>query len=105
MPRNRPEPGASLLPGDATLPTIGRVTTRLGAGVLLAAAPLAAGTLLAILLGSPTLDAGLRTALAAATGPLGAGGGLPWLFHAAVLGLLAGCWLLGFGLVLSGLSD
>lgn len=105
MPRIRPGFDSGTHPRRAGLATIGRFTTRAGTILTLTAAPLALATFLSILLGTPTLAVGLDAAMSAATGPLVASGGVEWLLHVGVLGLLAGCWLLGAGLVLSGLTD
>jgi hypothetical protein len=105
MPRNRPEFESGLAVTDLSLGTVGRLATRAGTVLVLLAAPLALATFLAVLAGAPNPVAGLDTALAATSGPLGAAGGVEWLLHLGVLGLLAGSWILGAGLVLTGLTD
>ena len=105
MPRSHPEVGRSLLPGSASASTVGRVTTRVGAAFVVAAVPLAIAAFYAILLDAPTVAAGVVTAGTAVSGPLATGSGVEWLLHVGVLGTLAGCWVLGAGLILSGLSD
>lgn len=107
MPRNRPEFESgtpATRPGPAT---VGQVLSRAGAGLAVAAAPLAFATLLLMLADAPTVGAGIDAAVTATSGPLGSAGGrgIAWLLHVAVLGVLAGCWLLGAGLVVSGLAD
>jgi hypothetical protein len=65
--------------------------------VLLVAVPLAAGAFLGLLAGTATATA-LSTAAGAVTNPPAAGG-VAWLFRVGALGVLAGSWILGFGLV------
>lgn len=105
MSRSRPNFGSSAPTGGASLSTVGRLTTRVGMLITVTAAPLALLAFLVILVGAPTLGSGLEVAMAAASGPLSTGGGIEWLFHVGVLGVLAGSWILGVGLILSGLSD
>ncbi|SFR93614.1 hypothetical protein SAMN05216559_1334 [Halomicrobium zhouii] len=105
MPRIRPEFDAGARGRPTSLATAGRVLTRAGTVVALTAAPLALVTFLLVLGDAPTMDAGLDSAVAATTGPLAMGGGLGWLLHVAVLGVLAGTWVVGAGLVVSGLAD
>jgi len=78
---------------------------RLGFALTAMALPLAVGTGLAVVLSAPTLGTGLDTVITAASGPLGAPTGIGWLFHVGVLGVLAGTWLYGAGLLVSGLLD
>ena len=85
--------------------TVGRFLTRAGAVLVVTAIPLTIATFVAILVAAPDVGAGVATALAATTGPLAADGGVDWLLHVGVLAVLVGCWSLGAGLVLSGLSD
>ncbi|WP_236035531.1 hypothetical protein [Haloarcula rubra] len=84
---------------------VGRRATR--AGLVLAAAtlPLVVGTGTGLVVDAPTLAAGVDAVLAAANAPLVGGYGRAWLFHVSALGLLAGCWLLGAGLLLDGVFD
>lgn len=105
MPSQSSEFERSIRTGRIPLSAVGRVATRVGVGLLVAAAPLALATVLAVVLVAPTLGDGLEAVLAAASGPLGTGGGLPWLLHVGVVGVLAGCWILGAGLLLSGVAD
>ena len=105
MPRNRPESDSATHATGVSPATAGRFATRAGVVLTLTAAPLALATFLLVLQDAPTLAAGLDAAVSATSGPLGAGGGVGWLLHVAVLGILAGCWLAGAGLILSGLTD
>lgn len=105
MPRGRPEFEAGARTAPVSLAAAGRVLTRSGAAVALTATPLALVTLLLVLGDAPSVEAGLDSALAATSGPLATGGGVGWLLHVAVLGVLVGTWLLGAGLVVSGLAD
>ena len=85
--------------------TIGNVLARVGLAVLALTVPVVAGAGAGLFaaVGSPTV--GVARAVAAMDGPLLDGFGLPWLFHVAALSGLCGCWLLGAGLLLTGLFD
>lgn len=105
MPRIRPEFEAGARTTSVSLATAGRLLTRAGTVLALTAAPLAFVTFILVLANAPTITAGIDSAATAANGPIATGGGVDWLFHVGVLGVLAGCWLLGAGLVCSGLAD
>lgn len=105
MPRIRPEFESGALATRVSLATVGRLAVRAGAAITLTAAPLALATFLLVLADAPTVAAGLDAAASATTGPIGDGGGIGWLLHAGVLGVLVGTWILGAGLVVSGLTD
>ena len=83
----------------------GAVLTRLGLAVVGLALPVAAATFAGLLATASSPAAGTTLALRAIDGPLLGGFGLARLFHLAILGGLCGCWLLGAGLLLSGLYD
>lgn len=83
----------------------GWYATRAGVVAVVTALPLSIVTFALVLADAPTLAAGLETAVSATTGPLGPPGGVPWLLHVGVLGLLGGSWLVGLGLVLTGVFD
>ena len=84
---------------------VGAVLTRVGLALLALTVPVVVGVFAGLLLtvGSPA--AGVAHALQAMDGPLLGGFGPGWLFHVSTLTLLCGCWLLGAGLLLSGLFD
>ncbi|WP_324757679.1 hypothetical protein [Haloarcula montana] len=90
MSQWRPEPNRHRRP-------VGEVATRVGTGLLLVAIPLAAGAFLGLVSGA-TMTAALSTATTAVTDPPAANGAAR-LFRIGVLGVLAGSWILGFGLV------
>lgn len=105
MSRNRPEFVSGVATDQVPPATVGRLATRAGTILTLTAAPLAVVTFFSILLDASTVGAGVDAAAAATSGPLAVSGGMGWALHIAVLGLLAGSWILGAGLVLSGLVD
>jgi len=105
MPRIRPEFETGSRGALMSLATAGRLLTRAGVVLALTAAPLALVTFLLVLADAPSVSTGLDSAIAATGGPLATGGGVGWLLHVAVLGVLAGTWLLGAGLVVTGLAD
>ncbi|GGN97885.1 MULTISPECIES: hypothetical protein [Haloarcula] len=92
-------------PVDTDPTVVGRRATRAGLALAAATLPLVVGTVAGMLVDAPTLTAGVDAVLAAAGTPLVGGYGRAWLFHVGALGLLAGCWLLGAGLLLDGLFD
>ena len=69
-----------------------------GASLLIAAA---SGVLIVDRASSAAVDELLAILTASASGLAG----VEFVFHVAALGALAGCWLLGLGLVLDGLFD
>jgi len=105
MPRIRPEFESGVRGATVSPATAGRTLTRAGVVVAMTAAPLALVAFLLVLADAPTIGAGLDSAAAATSGPLAAGGGVGWLLHVGVLGVLAGVWILGAGLVVAGLTD
>jgi len=105
MPRIRPGRQRTTRPRAGHLGTAGTLATRAGAVVLVTATPLALATFVSLVLGAPTLGAGLDAATAATQGPLTPGGGIGWLLHVGFLGVLAGVWVLGLGLLCRGLDD
>ncbi len=84
---------------------VGVVLTRLGAYILALTLPVVAGAFAGLFLTAGSPAVGVAHALAAMDGPLLGGFGLAWLFHVATLAGLCGCWVLGAGLLLSGLYD
>jgi len=92
-------------PDEPPVRTVGRLALRGGAVLTALALPLAVGTSLYLTLSAPSLSVGLDRTLAATTGPLGPPTGVGWLAHVAVLGLLAGAWLVGVGLLVSALLE
>lgn len=92
-------------PGEPPLLVAGRLALRAGIGLTVLALPLGVGAFLAVVLPAPSLAAGLDSAVAATSGPLGAPDGVGWLLHVGSLGFLAGLWLAGAGLVLSELLE
>jgi|GEM_PF-2494902 len=84
---------------------VGGTLTWLGLGVIALTLPVATGALAGLLTSAGSPAAGVAVALGAMDGPLLGATGLPWLFHVATLTGLCGCWLLGAGLLLSGLYD
>jgi hypothetical protein len=64
------------------------------------AIPLTVGGFGLLIVQAPSVGTGVQRALAATTGPLSAGGGLGWVLHVGVFGLLVGGWILGLALVL-----
>lgn len=83
----------------------GRLAIRAGIALCVLALPLAVGTFLVLVLSAPSLGAGLDSAAAAVEGPLGTPGGVAWLLHLGVIGLLVGAWLVGAGLLVTELLD
>ncbi|WP_284008765.1 hypothetical protein [Haloarcula pelagica] len=90
MSQWHPEPAGHRRP-------VGAVATRLGTALLVVALPLATGSFLGLLAGT-TVAAALSTAVTAVVDPPAASS-LAWLFRVGALGVLAGSWILGFGLV------
>ncbi|MBX0287411.1 hypothetical protein [Haloarcula salinisoli] len=84
---------------------VGLVLTRLGAGIIALTLPVATGAFAGVLLTAGSPAVGVALALQAMDGSLLGGFGLAWLFHVATLAGLCGCWVLGAGLLLSGLYD
>jgi len=92
-------------PGEPPVRTAGLLAVRLGVVLTALALPLAVATGLSLVVSAPSLATGIDQLLAVITGPLGAPDGVGWLAHVAVLGLLAGAWLAGGGLLVSELLD
>lgn len=105
----RREPNRSLrrrAPGTgagAWLRAIGRLCRFVGLTLCGASLLVAAASALLIVDRAPGTDVGELLAILSAS----AAGltGVEFVFHVAALGALAGCWLLGLGLVLDGLLD
>lgn len=104
MPRERPGVGSGTRHRLVRPAALAERTARGGLVIVAVALPLALGAFAAVVLTAPSLDAGARAATAAITGPLAPGGGVAWLLHVGVLGVLAGAWLVGLGLVVSELG-
>jgi hypothetical protein len=90
---------------EPTVAFVGRLALQAGTGLSVLALPLAVGTFLFVVLSAPSFAAGLDGAVAAIQGPLGAPGGVAWLLHLGVLGLLVGAWLTGAGILVRALLD
>lgn len=84
---------------------LARFAVLLGVFLVTLAVPISIGSAVVVVGGAPTLAAGLDIAFGVIEGPLGTPGGVEWLFHPGVLGVLAGAWLSGVGLVVSELLD
>ncbi|WP_254271902.1 hypothetical protein [Haloarcula marina] len=92
--------------GDTLDPAVvGRRATRVGLALVAAALPLVVGTLAGIAADAPTVEAAFTAALGVMDAPVFGQHGTQLLFHVGTLGLLAGCWVLGVGLLLDGLFD
>lgn len=92
-------------PGEPPSRTAGRLAVRVGVALTALALPLAVAASLVVVVSAPSLTAGVDQLFAATTGPVGAPRGVGWLAHVGVLGLLAGAWLAGGGLLVSELLD
>lgn len=92
-------------PRPASPAHVGAVAQRAGRWVVVATLPLVVGTFAGLLTGAGTPLAGLELATAAMNASPTLATTLPALFQLGTLGLLAGCWAVGFGLLVDGLFD
>jgi hypothetical protein len=84
---------------------VGRATTRVGVALVAVSVPLLVWTAAGLLADVSTPSAALATLAAASSGPVVAVSDTASIFRVGLYVLLAGCWLLGAGLVLDGLFD
>jgi hypothetical protein len=84
---------------------LGAAAQRAGLLVVAASLPLVVGTAASLFASAGAPLAGVEAATAAVTAAPTLGTDHATLFHLGTLALLAGCWVVGFGLVLDGLFD
>lgn len=84
---------------------LGSAAVAVGLVAVLVTLPVVVGVGAGFLSEAETAQGALSLATTALEEPLLGGYSTAWLFHAAVIGLLGGTWILGAGLVLDGLFE